>query len=252
MQIIPAVDIRDGRCVRLLQGDFDKETVFAEDPVEMALHWESLGAERLHVVDLDGAMTGIPQNLDIIATIVKTLSIPVQMGGGIRTAKIAGRVLDLGVARVIVGTSAALDSKLTKHLFDAFGDKVILGLDARDGWVAIHGWRETIDRRAVDFAREMESIGARRIIHTDIGRDGLLAGVNIEAMGSMASAVDIPVIASGGVTSIEDIHNLKKLEPLGIEGVIAGKALYINSISLPEAIEAGRLTADLPRLDGSP
>lgn len=240
MQIIPAVDIRDGRCVRLLQGDFDQETIFGQDPVEMALYWESLGAERLHVVDLDGAKTGIPQNLDIIAEIAKSLKIPVQMGGGIRSIKIAGRVLDLGINRVIIGTSAALDSKLTKNLFDAFGDKVILGLDARDGWVAIHGWRETIDRRAVDFAKEMEKIGARRIIHTDIGRDGLMAGVNIDAMKMMANAVGIPVIASGGVTSIDDIRNLKAIESFGIEGVIAGKALYTEALSLPEAIEVAR------------
>ncbi|MHB0999645.1 MAG: 1-(5-phosphoribosyl)-5-[(5-phosphoribosylamino)methylideneamino]imidazole-4-carboxamide isomerase [Armatimonadota bacterium] len=239
MQIIPAVDIRGGKCVRLLQGDFERETVFADDPVDMALHWASLGAERLHVVDLDGAKTGQPLNTDVVSRIVKALSIPVQLGGGIRSIDTAKKILDLGVNRVIIGTSAALDRDLAKAMFDAFGDRVILGLDARDGWVSIHGWQETVDQKAVDFARDMESIGACRIIHTDISRDGLLAGVNLDAMEQMARAVSIPVIASGGVTNIDDIHNLKKIEYLGIEGVIAGKALYTDSLDLKEAISVG-------------
>ena len=239
MQIIPAVDIRGGKCVRLLQGEFDKETVYADDPVDMALHWASLGAERLHVVDLDGAKTGEGTNTPVIARIVGALDIPVQLGGGIRTLETAGRMLDLGLDRVIVGTSAALDRGLAEAIFGAFGDRVVLGLDARDGKVAIHGWREVLDIQAIDFAREMESLGARRIIHTDISRDGMLEGVNLDAMERMARAVDIPIIASGGVTGIGDIHNLKKLEPLGVEGVITGKALYTGSIDLREAIAAG-------------
>lgn len=205
----------------------------------MAVHWASLGAERLHVVDLDGAKTGEPLNAEIIARIVKSLDIPVQIGGGIRTLDTARRMLDLGVDRVIVGTSAALDRNLAAEMFLALGERVVLGLDAKDGLVAIHGWQETLDERAVDFAREMESLGARRIIHTDIGCDGMLEGVNLAAMEQMARAVSIPVIASGGVTNIDDIHNLKKLEPIGIEGVIAGKALYTDSLDLRDAIAAG-------------
>ena len=236
MEVIPAVDIRNGKCVRLLQGKFDQETVFADDPVEMALHWESLGARRIHVVDLDGAKTGEPQNLDVIGRIASTLKIPVQMGGGIRTIETAWQVLGLGVDRVVIGTSAVLDRDFARAMFQEFGERVALGLDAHDGFVATHGWQETSKLRAVDFAQDMEKLGARRIIHTDISRDGMLEGVNLAAMEAMARAVSIPVIASGGVTSIEDIRRLKKLEALGIEGVIAGKALYTGSLDLPEAI----------------
>ena len=236
MEVIPAVDIRNGKCVRLLQGKFDQETVFADDPVEMAVHWESLGARRLHVVDLDGAKTGEPQNLDVIGRIASTVKIPVQMGGGIRTIETAWQVLGLGVDRVVIGTSAVLDRDFARAMFQEFGERVALGLDAHDGFVATHGWQETGKLRAVDFAQDMERLGARRIIHTDISRDGMLEGVNLAAMEAMARAVSVPVIASGGVTGIEDIRNLKKLEPLGIEGVIAGKALYTGSLDLREAI----------------
>ncbi len=240
MQIIPAVDIRGGRCVRLLQGRFDQETVFADDPVEMAVHWASLGAERLHVVDLDGARTGQPQNTDNVARVVAALRIPVQVGGGIRTVETGRRMLDLGVDRVVIGTSAVLDRDLARTMFETFGQQVALGLDAREGLVATHGWQEVSDLKVVEFAREMERLGARRIIHTDIGRDGMLEGGNLVAMEELAKAVQIPVIASGGVTSIDDIRDLKKLEPLGIEGVIVGKALYTGSLDLEEAIALGR------------
>ena len=236
MEVIPAVDIRNGKCVRLLQGKFDQETVFAYDPVEMALHWESLGAERLHVVDLDGAKTGQPQNLEVIVRIAGMLGIPVQMGGGIRTIETARQVLGLGVDRVVIGTSAVLDRDFARAMFEELGERVALGLDARDGFVATRGWQETSTVRARDFAQQMERLGARRIIHTDISRDGMLGGVNLPAMEAMARAVSIPVIASGGVKDIEDIRKLKELEPLGIEGVIAGKALYIGSLDLREAI----------------
>lgn len=240
MQIIPAVDIQGGRCVRLLQGEFDKETVYADDPAEMAVRWASMGAERLHVVDLDGAKTGRTTNTEAIKRIVKALDIPVQVGGGIRTLDTALAMLELGVDRVIVGTSAALDRELAKSMFDALGDRVILDLAARDGLVAIHGWREILDLKAIDFAREMESMGANRIIHTDVGRDGMLEGVNLSAMEEMARAVSIPVIASGGVTNIDDIRALMTLEPLGIEGVITGKAIYSGSLDLREAIALSR------------
>lgn len=241
MLVIPAIDIRAGKCVRLLQGRFDQETVFADDPVETAVYWQSLGAKRLHVVDLDGAKTGSPGNADIVSRIAWTLDIPVQLGGGIRSVETAQAMLDLGVERVVIGTSAVLDRDFARTMFETLGDQVILGLDASDGFVATHGWQQVSDLRAVDFAREMERLGARRIIHTDISRDGMLEGVNLPAMEEMARAVSIPVIASGGVTTIEDIRNLRKLEPLGIEGVITGKALYTGSLDLREAIgEAGQ------------
>lgn len=236
MEVIPAVDIKGGRCVRLLQGDFDKETVYADDPLQMAQHWESLGARRLHVVDLDGAKAGTPQNTDVMTRIVRSVRIPVQLGGGIRSLDTAVRMVDLGVDRVVVGTSAALDRDLAEAMFDSLGERVVLGLDAREGFLAIHGWRQVLPRKAVDYAREMEALGARRIVHTDVGRDGMLAGVNLESMRQIAEAVQIPVIASGGVTGIEDIRRLKELESLGIEGIITGKAIYVGSVDLREAI----------------
>jgi len=220
----------------LIQGDFSKETVFSEDPVSMAVHWESLGAERLHVVDLDGAKTGEPKNSEIIGQIAATLKIPVQLGGGIRTMETAERMLNLGLDRVIVGTSAALDLKLASELFQAFGDRVAVGLDAKDGFVAINGWQNVLEETAIDLAKELESLGAKRIIHTDISTDGMLSGVNLKAMERMARAVSIPIIASGGVTSLVDISGLKNIEPLGIEGVIVGKVLYAQLLDLKEAI----------------
>lgn len=236
MQVIPAIDIRLGRCVRLIQGDFSQETVFSEDPVEMAEHWASKGAQRLHVVDLDGAKTGTSQNLDIIARIVKALDIPVQLGGGVRSLETAKALLDIGLDRVIIGTSAILDKNLAEAMFKTFGEKVALGIDAKNGMVAIHGWQETTGRKAIEVAQEMEALGARRIIHTDISTDGMLRGVNLTAMQNMAEAVNIPVIASGGVTTLNDISNLRKLEPLGIEGAIIGKVLYTRLFELEQAI----------------
>lgn len=236
MQVIPATDLRGGKCVRLIQGDFAQETVFADDPVQTARYWQSLGAERLHVVDLDGARTGQPQNTKVVARIVDALNIPVQLGGGIRSLETAKLMLDLGVDRIVVGTSAILDREFAKKLFGTFGEQVILDIASSDGFVATHGWQEVGTMRAIDLAREMEHLGAERILHTDISRDGALKGVNLEAMEAMARAVDIPVIASGGVTDIEDIRNLKKLEPLGIEGVITGKAIYTGTLDLREAI----------------
>jgi phosphoribosylformimino-5-aminoimidazole carboxamide ribotide isomerase len=237
MEIIPAVDIRGGRCVRLIQGDFKRETVFSQDPVEMAKHWASKGAHRIHVVDLDGAKTGMAQNKDIIAEIVKALDIPVQLGGGVRSIEAAQEMIDLGIDRVIIGTSAILNKDLAASIFERFGDRAILGIDAKDGMVAIHGWQETTERKAIEVAQEMEALGVRRIIHTDISTDGMLKGVNISAMERMARAVNIPVIASGGVTSLNDISNLRKLEPIGIEGAIIGKVLYTHLFELEQAIK---------------
>ncbi len=240
MIVIPAIDIRGGRCVRLHQGDFDRETVYGADPVEMALRWQGEGAERLHVVDLDGAREGAGTNREIIGIIAQTLSIPVQTGGGLRNADTIQAMLDSGVQRCIVGTTAALEGEATGALFARFGDALILGLDAKEGYVAIRGWRETTDQTALDFAREMVARGARRIIYTDVARDGTLEGPNLPALKAMADAAGVPIIASGGVSKVEDIVALKALEPIGVEAAITGKALYANTMTLPDAIAAGR------------
>lgn len=236
MEIIPAIDMMDGRCVRLRQGKFDDVTVFADDPAEMARQWANQGATRLHLVDLNGSRRGEPQEEESIKRIAAAISIPIQLGGGIRTLETARRMLDIGVERVIIGTSAALDTDLAQAIFTELGDHAILGVDARDGLVAIKGWEETTSENAVDFSRRMQTLGARRVIYTDISRDGMMQGANIPAMKRMAEFLDIPVIASGGVSTVEDIRNLKAIESNGIEGAILGKALYTGAITLADAL----------------
>ena len=238
MEIIPAVDIKGGRCVRLLQGRFDKETVYSEDPVEMARRWEAGGAPRLHVVDLDGARTGEPQNLPVVERIAKAVKIPIQAGGGIRSLAAANLALDAGAQRVVIGTSAALDSDLATEILRALGDRAILGIDARDGYVAVRGWAEVTGEKATDFAKRMASLGAVRIIFTDISKDGMLQGMSLDAIAEIADAVSLPVIASGGVTSIDDIKAVVALNRSNIEGVITGKALYAGALTLADALAA--------------
>ena len=240
MEVIPAVDIRGGKCVRLLRGDYAQETVFDDDPVRMALRWEAEGAPRLHIVDLDGARDGYPVNLDVIARIAAAVKIPTELGGGIRTLDLARRVLDIGVGRVIIGTSAATDADLAASIFRALGDGAIAGVDARNGILSVKGWLEDTGESAIEFAKRMQDLGARRIIFTDIAQDGALQGVNVAAIRGMLEAVEIPVIAAGGVTDLRDILALKELEPLGLEGVIAGRAIYTGSLNLREAIAAAR------------
>ncbi|MDO8682798.1 MAG: 1-(5-phosphoribosyl)-5-[(5-phosphoribosylamino)methylideneamino]imidazole-4-carboxamide isomerase [Armatimonadota bacterium] len=238
MEIIPAIDIKEGRCVRLLQGKFDQETVYSNDPVEMAKRWESEGAPRIHVVDLDGARSGVPQNLAIVEKIAANVHIPLQLGGGIRNLSVAKSALEVGVQRVIIGTSAALDTALAEDMFGALGEQAILGVDAKDGYVAVKGWEQTTTEKAIDFAKRMTGLGARRIIYTDISRDGMLQGVNLQAMADMTNAVTVPVIASGGVTNVKDIRDLMSLSLPRLEGVIIGKALYSGSITLADALAA--------------
>lgn len=238
MEIIPAIDILGGKCVRLLQGDYARETVYGEDPVAMALRWESEGATRLHVVDLDGARQGHPTILGILERICSAVRLPVQVGGGIRTLASARQVLDAGAARVIIGTSAALDAALAREIFGQLDEQAVLGLDARDGMVAIHGWQQTTGETAIDLARRMKAAGARRVIYTDIRRDGMLQGVNADACAHLAAETGLPVIASGGVSSVEDIRRLRALP--GIEGAIIGKALYTGALTLREALHAAR------------
>ena len=226
MIIYPAVDIKGGRCVRLIQGEFDKVTVYSDNPVEMALKWEQLGAQYLHVVDLDGARTGQVQNIPIISEMAVKLGIPVQMGGGIRTIETIETILCKGIHRIILGTSAVKDPNLVKQALKNFGDSIAIGIDAKDGMVAIEGWAKTSEFTAIGFARKMEQLGAKTIIYTDISRDGMLKGPNLKAMEEMVKAVGIEVIASGGVSNLEDIRHLKEV---GVSGAIVGKALYTKT-----------------------
>jgi phosphoribosylformimino-5-aminoimidazole carboxamide ribotide isomerase len=237
-EIIPAIDIRGGKCVRLLQGDYARETVFGDDPVEMARRWAGEGASRLHVVDLDAAKTGEPANLHLVGRIAEALSIPVQMGGGVRNRAAVVRALEAGVQRAIIGTAAAADPHAARELFGEFGDRLILGVDARDGKVAVAGWRETTAWGVVDLAREMAAAGARRLIYTDIATDGMGSGPSLESTRRLAEALQIPVIASGGVGAPEHLLQVAELEEAGVEGVIVGKALYTGAVQLREALRA--------------
>lgn len=239
MLILPAIDLRKGRCVRLIRGDIRDETVYSKEPVSMAKLWQLKGAQYLHVVDLDGAITGEPQNLEHVFAIVKALKIPVQFGGGVRDFETLKMILDKGVRRVILGTSAAQDEKFFKKAIKEYGDRIVVGIDAKDGYVALKGWVEISKRKAVDFARDMQDMGVKRIIYTDIKKDGMLQGPNLKACKEMACALKIPVIASGGVTSLQDVEKLRKLEHHGIEGAIVGKALYSGAMDLKEVVKVG-------------
>ena len=236
MLVIPAIDLRDGRCVRLVQGEKNSETVYSDEPLEMALRWEALGAPLLHVVDLDGAFKGTPQNLEIIAEIVKTIKIPIQVGGGIRTFEAVKNILDLGVDRVILGTAAILNPELVSQCTEAYGERILVGIDGRDGQVAIEGWEATVEMTIDKFAHIVAQLGVKEVIFTDTRRDGTLKGPNLEATRQLAQSSGLKVIASGGVSSLEDLKALKGLKEFGIQGIIMGKALYSGAICLKEAL----------------
>jgi phosphoribosylformimino-5-aminoimidazole carboxamide ribotide isomerase len=236
--IIPAIDLKEGKCVRLLQGDFEKVTVYGNDPAAMARSWQEQGAERIHVVDLDGSLAGSPKNRAQILAIVRAVSLPVEVGGGIRDLKTIDEYLGMGVRWVILGTAALRDKHLVREALRAYEGRIILGIDAADGKVAVQGWTEKTSASPAALARQYESEGLAAVIYTDIKRDGMKTGVNIEATKALAEAVNIPVIASGGVAGIEDIIKLKEIEAAGVTGVIIGKALYSGEISLAEAIKA--------------
>jgi len=240
MIIFPAVDIRGGKCVRLTAGRFETETVFADDPVAMARRWADEGAEYLHVVDLDGALAGKPVNLAIVERIVKTVSVPVQMGGGIRTLDSIAAVLAVGVARVIIGSAAVRQPALVKEACAMYGDRIVVGIDAKDGVAAVEGWGVSGGVGAEELAARMAAAGVARIVYTDIARDGTLGGVNVAATRALAKAAGGPVIASGGVSSLADIAAVKTAAGDGVEGVIIGKALYTGAVSLPDALQAVR------------
>ena len=237
MIIFPAIDIRGGKCVRLLKGDFAKETVFSDKPEEMAKKWQAQGAQFLHLVDLDGALAGRPQNLATVEKILAAVDIPVELGGGIRTLESIDEVLALGVRRVILGSVAVRDPELVTTACAKYGDRIVVGIDAKDGIVAVDGWGVSGDVEATALAKEMKKAGVKTIIYTDISRDGTLSGVNVEATAKLARESGVAIVASGGVKSIADIEALKPYEKAGIEGVIVGKSIYMGTLDLAEAIE---------------
>lgn len=240
MIIFPAIDIRDGKCVRLTEGRFDQETIFADRPVDMAVRWMKEGAEYLHLVDLDGALAGKPVNMAAIKEIIKAVNIPVQLGGGIRTLDTIQECLDNGVQRVILGSIAVREPELVAEACKLYGDRIVVGIDARDGQAAVEGWGVTGGISAEELAKRMAGAGVQRIIYTDISRDGMLSGVNVEATASLARAAGIPIIASGGVRDMDDMKAIKAAESAGIEGVIVGKAIYMGTLQLADALSLAR------------
>jgi phosphoribosylformimino-5-aminoimidazole carboxamide ribotide isomerase len=243
MDIYPAIDLKGGHCVRLSQGQFEQVTTYSEDPVKIAKKWKAAGAQWLHIVDLDGARTGSPstENLNIVRQIIRQVGVPVQFGGGVRSASIVERMVGIGVTRVVVGTAAIENAQLAQGLFTAYGDRVAVGVDAKDGLVALHGWQQTSGESAPQFVVRMAALGAKRFIYTDIGRDGMLQGVNIPSLRQVAAAVpNLPVIASGGVAGIADIETLVLLQReycANVSGVIIGKALYAGTVTLEDVLK---------------
>ena len=236
MILIPAIDLKQGQCVRLRQGRMEDSTVFSDDPVAMAGKWVSQGCQRLHLVDLDGAFEGKPVNADVIEEITTAFpDLPIQIGGGIRTVETVEAYLAAGVSFVIIGTQAVKKPEFVTELCAEFPGNVIVGIDARNGMVAVQGWAEDSDQSAEHLAQRFEDQGVSAIVYTDINRDGMMQGINLEATRLLAESVNIPVIASGGATDMEDIKQLNSVKDSGIEGVILGRALYERTISLPEA-----------------
>jgi phosphoribosylformimino-5-aminoimidazole carboxamide ribotide isomerase len=236
MLVIPAIDLKEGRCVRLEQGLMERDTVYSDDPAGQARIWQEQGGELLHIVDLDGAFAGVPRNRDAIRTIVEAISIPTELGGGIRDLATIEAYLELGVGRVILGTVAKENPALVAEACRLFPGRIVVGIDARDGLVAVRGWADMTEKKALDLAREMEGFGVEAIIYTDIARDGMMGGPNLEATRALAEAIRIPVIASGGVSCLEDIRQLLTIEASGVTGVITGKALYNGSLDLRAAV----------------
>ncbi|MCM3749336.1 1-(5-phosphoribosyl)-5-[(5-phosphoribosylamino)methylideneamino]imidazole-4-carboxamide isomerase [Paenibacillus pasadenensis] len=241
--IYPAIDIRGGKAVRLVQGDYNQETVYNDSPVSAARDWEAAGASWIHLVDLDGAKAGHPVNAELIGEIARSVSVPVQLGGGLRTEADVERLVALGVSRVILGTAAIEDRSFVERVLAKYGDKVAIGIDARNGYVATRGWLETSEVKAEELAKELAAKGAETFIFTDISRDGMMEGPNVEAIRSLAAYSGAKVIASGGVSRIEDLRSLSQYADQGISGAIVGKALYTGAISLADAVrelEAGK------------
>lgn len=236
MIVIPAIDLKEGKCVRLEQGEMHRDTVFSDNPAEQAMKWQEAGAELLHLVDLDGAFAGEPKNKTTIESIIKTITIPAQLGGGIRDISTIEAYLGLGLSRVIIGTAAQRNPELVVEACRKFPGKIVVGIDAKNGMVAVQGWAEITAVTAVDLARKFQDCGVSAIIYTDISRDGMMGGPNLEATKALAEAISIPVIASGGVSSLKDIENLMAIEQSGVTGVITGKAIYTGALDLAKAI----------------
>ena len=235
MIIIPAIDIKDGRCVRLFQGEMDKETIYFESPLAAAKHWAAEGASFIHIVDLNGAVEGRPVHTREVEAICRDTSLTVELGGGLRSVEAVEEALDLGVGRVVIGTAAYNNAELLRALCDKFPQRIVVGIDARNGKVAVKGWKETTAMDAVELAKRCAADGATRIIYTDISRDGTREGVNVGETLKLARSVRIPIIASGGVATLEDVRRLLPLEKEGVEGVVIGRALYAGAFSLKEA-----------------
>ena len=235
MLIIPAIDIKDGRCVRLFQGDMDKETIYFDRPIDAARHWVKEGATFIHVVDLNGAVEGRPVHTREVETICKETGLSVELGGGLRSTESVEAALALGVSRVVVGTAAYENQEFLRALCRRFPEKIVVGIDARNGRVAIKGWKETTSMDAVELAKRCQDDGASRIIYTDINRDGTREGLNVEETVKLARAVRIPVIASGGIATLDDIRSLLPLEKDGVEGIIVGRVLYSGALTLSDA-----------------
>lgn len=251
MLIIPAIDLKEGQCVRLSQGQMDRATVYSQNPAEVARRWESTGAQRLHIVDLDGAVSGKPKNKDVIRSIRSAISIPVQLGGGIRDIKTIDEYLAAGIDDIILGTAAIKNPELLEKSCKMFPGKIIIGIDARNDRVSVQGWTEKTEISAIDFAQQLDSSAVSAIIFTDIKRDGMLVGPNIESTAQLAKAVAIPVIASGGVSCIEDIKRLLEIESFGVKGVIIGRALYTGDVDLRECIELAEKNKDVSQTNHS-
>ena len=236
MLIIPAIDLKDGRCVRLFQGDMDQETVYFENPLAAARHWVAEGATFLHIVDLNGAVAGRPVHTQEVTTICGVAGLSVELGGGLRSVDSVRAALDLGVTRVVIGTAACDNAELLQTLCKKFPGKIVVGIDARQGKVAVKGWKETTAMEAVELAKRCQGDGASRIIYTDISRDGTRDGVNLDETLKIARAVTIPIIASGGVATLDDIRKLLPLEKHGVEGVVVGRALYNGAFKYNDAV----------------
>ena len=237
MIIIPAIDIKDGQCVRLKEGQFEDIEIFSDDPVKMAVNWANKGAQLLHVVDLDGARYGKLTNVSIVEKMLRKVGIPIQVGGGIRNFEEVEMLIKLGVSRIVLGTILWKDKDLAERLFHEFPKKIIAGVDARDGNVAIEGWQNMTSVDVFDFALEMERLGAKRIIYTDIKRDGMMQGPNVANIKKMLKIINIPLIASGGIASLNDIKDLTKFNDKGLEGIIIGRALYNGAVALGDAMK---------------
>lgn len=237
MIVYPAIDIKDGQCVRLLQGKEEEVTVFARDPVLVAKKWQKDGAQILHLVDLDGAFQGRPQNIEVVRQITAAVDIPVQFGGGVREMDVLKELFQIGVAQVVLGTVVVEKSGFLKRVVELYGSRLLVGLDTRAGRIAVEGWKRVTDVDLFAVAKQVEELGISRIVFTDIERDGVMAGPNIEGVRALAQAVKVPLIASGGISSLEHIKALKELEPLGVEGVIVGRALYEKRFTLQQAIK---------------